>query len=130
MINNRIITIFNLHLHNDIFGLEQLIFYEEYLQKIINSYNKKNKPLILCGDFNSLNIHPLLSKIKTQLQITNINYENYSNTFPINFPIFHLDKCYSNEYYSKIITLLNSTIDNKCVFSDHFPVLSRFVVSS
>ena len=68
IINNKTITIFNLHLNNDIFGLEQLSFYEQYLQKIIDDYNKKNKPLILCGDFNSF-FHPTVYKIK-QLQIT------------------------------------------------------------
>ena len=130
VINYRIITILNIHLHNDIFGLEQLNFYEEYLQKIIDAYNKKNKPLILCGDFNSLIIHPILYKIRNQLQITNINYEDYPNTFPTNYPLFQLDKCYSNEYYSKVITLLNSNVDKKCNYSDHFPVLSRFNVSS
>ncbi len=41
IINNKTITIFNLHLNNNIFGLEQLSFYEEHLQKMINKYNKK-----------------------------------------------------------------------------------------
>lgn len=129
VINNKIITIFNLHLHNDIFGLEQLSFYEEHLQKIIDDYNKKNKPLILCGDFNSLFFHPTVYKIKKQLQITNSNYDNYPSTFSTNYPIFHLDKCYSNEYYSKDITLLNSNIDKECVSSDHFPLINKFSIN-
>lgn len=127
-INNKIITILNLHLHNDLFGAEQLSFYYKYLKDMINYYNNTKQILIICGDFNSIPFHPLLYKIKRRLQIDNSNYDNYSNTFPTDYPLFQLDKCYSNESIIPNFTLLDSTPDTTCKFSDHFPLINHFLI--
>ena len=85
-------------------------------------------PLLICGDFNSIPFHPVLSKIKKHLKIINQQYENYSYTFPTNYPILQLDKCYSNEYITNNITLLDSTPDATCKFSDHLPLINQFLI--
>ena len=127
-INKKLITILNLHLHNDLFGVEQLSFYYKYLKDIINHYNNTKKILIICGDFNSIPFNQLIYKIKRKLQINNPNYDNYTNTFPTNYPIFQLDKCYSNETITNNITLIDSTPDTNCKFSDHLPLINQFLI--
>ena len=118
----------NLHLHNDLFGMEQLIFYYKYLKKLIKNCNENKQTLIICGDFNSIPFHPVISKIKKRLQITNPTYDNYSYTFPTNYPILQLDKCYSNESITNNISLLDSTPDTNCMLSDHFPLLNTILI--
>lgn len=127
-LNNKEINILNLHLHNDLFGMEQLTFYYKYLKKLIKKCNETKQILIICGDFNSISFHPVLSKIKKHLKIINQQYENYSYTFPTNYPILQLDKCYSNESITNNFTLIKSKSDNNCMFSDHFPLINEFLI--
>jgi len=127
-INNKIINILNLHLHNDLFGMEQLTFYYKYLKTLIMKCNETKQILIICGDFNSIPYHPVISKIKKRLHIINTEYDNYSYTFPTNYPILQLDRCYSNESIINNITLLDSTPDITCKFSDHLPLINQFLI--
>lgn len=127
-INTKNINILNLHLHNDLFGAEQLLFYYNHLKIIIQEYNNSNQILIIAGDFNSIPFHPLISKIKKRLQINNPEYDNYSYTFPTNYPVLQLDKCYSNEYITNSIMLLDSTPDTNCKLSDHYPLINKFLI--
>tara|TARA_Y100000389_G_C17452924_1_gene516062 strand:- start:1396 stop:2289 length:894 start_codon:yes stop_codon:yes gene_type:complete len=127
-VNNKIITILNLHLNNDLFGMEQLSFYYKYLKKLIQKYNESKQILIICGDFNSIPLHPIISKLKHRLQIANPEYDNYPHTFPTNYPILQLDKCYSNEFIINDLELLDSTPDTTCILSDHFPLINSFLI--
>jgi len=108
--------------------MEQLTFYYKYLKTLIMKCNETKQILIICGDFNSIPYHPVISKIKKRLHIINTEYDNYSYTFPTNYPILQLDRCYSNESIINNITLLDSTPDITCKFSDHLPLINQFLI--
>jgi endonuclease/exonuclease/phosphatase family metal-dependent hydrolase len=119
-INGMEIKIYNCHLPNDISGFGQyhgIADTNGLLSRILDdTYNKY--PVIIAGDFNSIE---LFSSIRTLKKLTNNGTCNHPS-YPILLPLMQLDYIFTNSDWINGFDIINSSANYNCNLSDHYPI--------
>lgn len=120
-INDIDIRVYNCHLPNDISGFWQLYgitnTHNGLLSRILDdTYNQI--PVIICGDFNSIE---LFAGIRTLKKLTT-NGALHHPSYPVIIPLMQLDYILTNGEWVGGLNVLASAADYNCNLSDHYPI--------
>jgi len=120
-VNDRNIRVYNCHLPNDISGFGQwnsiTNIHNGLLPRILDdTYN--NIPVIITGDFNSIEIFAGIQKLKKITTIATTKHPSY----PVIIPLMQLDYILTNGEWVDGLKILSSAADYNCHLSDHYPI--------
>lgn len=120
-INDIDLRIYNCHLPNDISGFWQwhgiTNSHNGLLSRVLDdTYN--GYPVILTGDFNSIE---LFAGIRTLKNLTT-NTTQHHPSYPVLLPFMQLDYILTNGEWVDGLQIIDSAADYNCNLSDHYPI--------
>jgi len=120
-INDQDVRVYNCHLPNDISGFWQwhgiTNTHNGLLSRVLDdTYNRY--PVIITGDFNSID---LFAGIRTLKKITTITTGHHSS-YPVLLPLMQLDYILTNGEWIGGLQIKSSSADYNCHLSDHYPI--------
>ena len=126
-INDMDIRVYNCHLPNDISGFWQwhgiTNSHNGLLARILDdTYN--NYPVIITGDFNSIE---LFTGIRTLKKLTT-RATTHHPSYPVLFPLMQLDYILTNGEWIDGLKIMASAADYNCHLSDHYPIEAQITL--
>jgi endonuclease/exonuclease/phosphatase family metal-dependent hydrolase len=128
-INGQEVVIQNYHLNCDIFGYEQYrCLSDQTFHELGDSVDQVAH--VVCGDFNTTLYFDGTRKIKNILGYPkDFKPRLRKPTFPTFWPLFKLDRIYTNERRFQGIKYENSYVDYTNKISDHYPLIAELRLS-